>query len=102
MIGGKIWKAGNSYVVTIPRAEMEARGLHVGQVVGIEPIPLELRPVDPLTPEQRAAGWATQAMVEHDLEDEIGREVAEGRLTYDEIAQAERDIDQGAEWTRHL
>ncbi len=44
MIGGKIWKAGNSYVVTIPRDEMEARGLHVGQMVGIEPIPLELRP----------------------------------------------------------
>lgn len=102
MIGGKIWKAGNSYVITIPREEMEARGLHVGQMVGIEPIPLELRPVDPLTPEQRGAGWATQTMVERELEDHITREVAAGRLTREEIARADRDIDQGAEWVRSL
>jgi antitoxin component of MazEF toxin-antitoxin module len=64
MIAGKIWKAGNSYVVTIPREEMEARRLEVGQMVGIDPVPLELRPVDPLTREQRAVGWKTHAEVE--------------------------------------
>jgi|SRR5665213_3650410 len=102
MIGGKIWKAGNSYVVTIPRDEMEARGLHVGQMVGIEPIPLELRPVDPLTPEQRASGWKTQAEVDRVLEESITRDISAGSLMHDEIEQAEHDIDQGAEWVRQL
>jgi antitoxin component of MazEF toxin-antitoxin module len=102
MIGGKIWKAGNSYVVTIPRDEMEARGLHVGQMVGIEPIPLELRPVDPRTPEQRAAGWKTQDEVDRVLEKSVERDIIAGSLTQDEIEQAEQDIDQGAEWVRQL
>ena len=97
MVSGKIWKAGNSYVVTIPRAEMEARGLHVGQLVGIDPIVLELRPVDPLTPEQRVAGWKIQDEVEHQLKERIARDIAVGMLTQAEIAQAEQDIDQGAE-----
>lgn len=102
MIGGKIWKAGNSYVVTIPRDEMEARGLHVGQMVGIEPIPLELRPVDPLTPEQRASGWKTQDEVDRVLEESVARDIIAGSLTQHEIEQAEQDIDQGAEWVRQL
>jgi antitoxin component of MazEF toxin-antitoxin module len=102
MIGSKIWKAGNSYVVTIPRDEMEARGLHVGQMVGIEPIPLELRPIDPLTPEQRAAGWKTQDEVDRVLEETVAREITAGSLMQDEIEQAEQDIDQGAEWVRQL
>ena len=102
MIGGKIWKAGNSYVVTIPRDEMEARGLHVGQMVGIEPIPLELRPVDPLTPEQRASGWKTQDEVDRVQEESVARDIIAGSLTKDEIEQAEQDIDQGAEWVRQL
>lgn len=102
MITSKIWKAGNSYVVTIPREQMEARGLHLGQIVGIDPIPLELRAVDPLTPEQRAAGWRTQLKVERELEERIEGDVAAGLLTQKEIAQAEQDIDQGAEWPGQL
>ncbi len=81
---------------------MEARGLHVGQMVGIEPIPLELRPVDPLTPEQRASGWKTQDEVDRVLEESVARDIIAGSLTQHEIEQAEQDIDQGAEWVRQL
>ena len=102
MIAAKIWKAGNSYVVTIPREELELRGLHVGQIVGIDPIPLELRAVDPLTQEQRAAGWKTQLEMERDMEGRMERAGAAGRLTPDEVAKAEQDIDQGAEWVQRL
>jgi antitoxin component of MazEF toxin-antitoxin module len=45
LIASKIRKAGNSYVVTIPREEMEARGLEEGQLVGFDPVPVEIRPV---------------------------------------------------------
>ena len=65
MIASKIRKYGNSYVVTIPREEMEKRGLVEGQLVGFDPIPVELRPVEQerteLRPEVRAAAervWA--------------------------------------------
>ena len=65
MIASKIRKHGNSYVVTIPREEMEKRGLVEGQLVGFNPIPVELRPVEQertaLRPEVRAAAeivWA--------------------------------------------
>ena len=47
MIASRIRKAGNSYVVTIPPKEMKARGLREGQLVGFEPVPLELRPAAP-------------------------------------------------------
>jgi antitoxin component of MazEF toxin-antitoxin module len=46
MIASKIRKYGNRYVVTIPREEMEKRGLVEGQLVGFDPIPAELRPVE--------------------------------------------------------
>ena len=102
MIAGKIWRAGNSYVVTIPREEMEARGLQVGQLVGIDPVPVEVRPVERLTPEQRAAGWQTQLEVERALEEHVARELASGRFTQAELTQAEHDIDREAEWLRQL
>ncbi|MGH2410881.1 MAG: HNH endonuclease [Chloroflexota bacterium] len=102
MIASKIWKAGNSYVVTIPREQMEARGLHVGQMVGIEPVPLELRPVEPLSLEQRNAGWKTQVEMEHELEKHLARDVTAGLLSDEEIAQADLDIDKGAGWVRRL
>lgn len=44
LIASKIRKAGNSYVVTIPADEMKARGLTEGQLVGIDPTPVEIRP----------------------------------------------------------
>ena len=64
MIASRIRKHGNSYVVTIPREEMEKRGLVEGQLVGFDPVPVELRPVEQqaeLRPEVRAAAervWA--------------------------------------------
>lgn len=65
MIASKIRKHGNSYVVTIPREEMEKRGLAEGQLVGFDPVPVELRsverPVTGLRPEVQAAAervWA--------------------------------------------
>ena len=96
MIAAKIWKAGNSYVVTIPREEMEARGLHIGQLVGIEPIPMEIRPVDPLTAEQRAAGWKTHDDVSQEIEDRIRRDIAGGLIRSDELEEAERDISSSS------
>jgi antitoxin component of MazEF toxin-antitoxin module len=102
MIAAKIWKAGNSYVVTIPRAEMEARGLQVGQMVGIDPIPVEMHLVHPLTPEQRAAGWKTQEEVVQDLDERMGRDIAAGLFKREDVEQAERDIAQEAEWVQHL
>jgi putative addiction module antidote len=65
VIASKIRKHGNSYVVTIPREEMEKLGLTEGQLVGFDPVPVELRPVERpatgLRPEVRAAAervWA--------------------------------------------
>ena len=59
MIASKIRKHSNSYVVTIHREEMEKRELVEGQLVGFDPIPVELRPVEQertaLRPEVRAA-----------------------------------------------
>lgn len=81
---------------------MEARDLHAGQRVGIEPVPLELRPVEPLSPEQRDAGWKTQAEVEREMEERIGRDIAGGLIRREEIAQAEQDIETGSEWVRRL
>jgi antitoxin component of MazEF toxin-antitoxin module len=54
MFAGRIRKAGNSYVVTIPPREMKARGRCEGQLVGFDPVPLEVRPAAPprLSPEE--------------------------------------------------
>jgi antitoxin component of MazEF toxin-antitoxin module len=41
----KIRKVGNSFVITIPRDEMERRGLEEGQLVAVDVQPLEIRPV---------------------------------------------------------
>jgi antitoxin component of MazEF toxin-antitoxin module len=43
MIEAKIRKQGNSYVVTIPRAEMERYGLHEGDQVAFTPTRQETR-----------------------------------------------------------
>lgn len=49
MIQAKIRKQGNSYVVTIPKDEMERRQLHEGDVVSFHPVMMETRAV--LSPE---------------------------------------------------
>jgi antitoxin component of MazEF toxin-antitoxin module len=49
----KIRRSGNSYVVTVPREEIERQGLREGDIVGVEFRKMELRPA--LTPSLRAA-----------------------------------------------
>ena len=45
MIQQKLRKVGNSYVVTIPKDEVERRGLHEGQLLAIEFEPVEVVPM---------------------------------------------------------
>jgi antitoxin component of MazEF toxin-antitoxin module len=45
MIQQQVRKSGNSYVVTIPKTEMDRLNLREGQMVAIELTPLELKPV---------------------------------------------------------
>lgn len=53
MIQQQLRKVGNSFVVTIPKEEVERQGLQEGQLLGVEVTPLEIRPV--LRPELREA-----------------------------------------------
>lgn len=45
MIYQKLRKVGNSYVVTIPKEEVENRGLREGQLLAVHVQPAEIRPV---------------------------------------------------------
>ena len=53
MIRQQLRKAGNSYVVTIPKEEVERHGWQVGQEFAVQLTPLETRPT--LRPELREA-----------------------------------------------
>jgi antitoxin component of MazEF toxin-antitoxin module len=53
MVTGKLRKSGNSYVVTVPREEIERLGLVEGQLVSVEVRSLEVRPK--LAPDVREA-----------------------------------------------
>jgi antitoxin component of MazEF toxin-antitoxin module len=44
MITQKLRKVGNSYVVTIPRAEVERQQLHEGDLLAVDVRRLEVRP----------------------------------------------------------
>jgi antitoxin component of MazEF toxin-antitoxin module len=106
VIASRIRKAGNSFVVTIPPDEMKARGLREGQLVGFEPVPVELRPVAPprLAPEEEAdtSGDVAHAQVMQELEERTEREIAEGLYTRADLERAQQDIEQGAAWVRSL
>ena len=106
MIAGRIRKAGNSYVVTIPPKEMEARGLHEGQLVGFEPVPMELRPVAParLAPAEEAdtSGDMSQAQMMREWSERVARDVAAGLITQADVDQARAELDQDAPWARSL
>jgi antitoxin component of MazEF toxin-antitoxin module len=106
MTANRIRKVGNSYVVTIPPKEMEARGLRVGQLVGFDPVPLELRPADPprLSPDEEAdtSGDVSHEQVMRELEERAARDVAAGLVNRAEVQQAREDIEQDAAWTRSL
>lgn len=41
----KLRKVGNSYVVTIPKEEVERLGIEEGQLLEVQVTPLEVRPV---------------------------------------------------------
>ncbi len=59
MVTAKLRRSGNSFIVTVPREEVERLGLHEGQLLAVEVHPVEVRPV--LTPELREvfeASWA--------------------------------------------
>jgi len=45
MFTQQLRKSGNSYVVTIPKEEVERRGWSEGQLLGIQVNELEVRPV---------------------------------------------------------
>ena len=45
MVIGKLRKSGNSFIVTVPRDEVERLGLEEGQMVSVEVRPAEVRPV---------------------------------------------------------
>ena len=45
MIYQKLRRVGNSYVVTIPKEEVERRQIQEGQLLAIEIQPAEIRPV---------------------------------------------------------
>jgi len=51
MIQRRLRRSGDHYVVTIPKDEFERRGLHDGQLVGLQIHPVELGP--PMRPELR-------------------------------------------------
>ncbi len=53
MITGKLRKSGNSFIVTVPRDEVDRLGLAEGQLVSIEVHAVEVRPL--LAPEVREA-----------------------------------------------
>jgi antitoxin component of MazEF toxin-antitoxin module len=44
MIQAQVRKSGNSFVVTIPKSEMERLGIMEGQMVALDITPLELKP----------------------------------------------------------
>jgi len=53
MILQKLRKVGNSYVVTIPKEEVERQNLQEGQLLTVEIHPAEIRPV-PSPPVRKA------------------------------------------------
>jgi antitoxin component of MazEF toxin-antitoxin module len=50
---GKLRRSGNSFIVTVPRDEVERLGLTEGQMVAVEVRPVDVRPS--LTPDLREA-----------------------------------------------
>ncbi len=65
MIQQKLRRSGNSYVVTVPRDEVDRLGLVEGQLVSVELTALEVRPR--LRPELAAALKEVWPDLEQDL-----------------------------------
>jgi len=62
MITGKLRKSGNSFIVTVPKEEVERLQLAEGQTVSVEVRPVEVRPK--LSPELRA--WFDEFFPKHE------------------------------------
>ncbi len=62
MIQQKLRKVGNSYVITIPKAEVLRKGLQEGQLLSVDVQPLDMYPA--LRPELREAFEASWARSE--------------------------------------
>lgn len=59
MIQQKLRRVGNSYVVTIPRSEIQRKGLREGQLLAVDVQPLEVYPtLRPELQEAFEASWA--------------------------------------------
>ena len=68
MIQQPLRRAGEDFVVTIPKDEIERYGLREGQLLGLYVVPLEVRPA--LRPELRTAldrSWEQSAEVYREL-----------------------------------
>jgi antitoxin component of MazEF toxin-antitoxin module len=52
MVTAKLRRSGNSFIVTVPRDEVERLQLHEGQLVAVEVRAMEMRPV--LAPDLQA------------------------------------------------
>ena len=106
MIAGRIRKTGNSYVVTIPPKEMEARGLHEGQLVGFDPVPVELRPVAPprLEPDAEADtnGDVPHEQIVRELDERLARALATGVVSQADLEHARTELEHDASWARSL
>ena len=98
LIAGRIRKASNSYVVTIPPQEMETRGLQEGQLIGFDPVPMEPRPMAPprLEPDEEADSSEDMSheQVMREFNDRTARDIASGVLTQSDLEQA-RDRHTG-------
>ena len=61
MITGKLRRSGNSFIVTVPKEEVDRLRLVEGQLVSVEVRPMEVRPV--LSPELRE--WIDKVFPQH-------------------------------------
>lgn len=85
---------------------MAARGLSEGQLVGFEPVPMELRPVAPaqLTRNEEAdtTGDLPHAQMMGELSERLERDMAAGIVDQAKLEQARHETEQGAPWTHSL
>ncbi len=106
MIVGRIRKAGNSYVVTIPSREMETRGLHEGQLVGFDLAPVALRPATSprLAPAEEAdtSEDVAHEQVRREWDERLTRDIATHVVTQAELDGARTELEQGAPWAQSL
>ena len=65
-MASKVWRSGNSLVVSIPREEAERQGIHEGDLVEVQVQKMELRPA--VRPSVKAAVERALSKYAPDLE----------------------------------